>query len=91
VGLFCAYLRAFLAAHPQVDQSATLAVRLLDPTGMGLPIQITCFSRKKDLVPYEAVQASIFEHFYATLPAFGLRAYQAPAAEMPVNSNSSEQ
>ena len=91
VGLCCAYLRAFLNAHPQVDQSATLAVRQLAPTGMGLPIEVTCFSREKDMVPYEAVQASIFEHFYAMLPAFGLRAYQAPAAELPVTSNSSEQ
>lgn len=88
VGLFCAYLRAFLAAHPQVDQGATLAVRQLDPTGLGLPIEIACFSRENDLVPYEAVQASIFEHFYAMLPAFGLRAYQAPVAgEVALNSS----
>ena len=81
VGLFCANLREFLIAHPKVEADAVRVVRYLHPVGQGLPVEVTVFSREKDLVPYEALQASIFEYVYATLPAFGLRAYQAPAAE----------
>lgn len=81
VGLFCAYLRSFLAAHPKLDPSAAFVVRQLAPNPQGLPIEIVAFSAEKDFVPFEAVQASIFEHLFAVLPEFGLRVYQAPAAE----------
>lgn len=76
VGTFRAYLEAYLQKHPDINQSLTLMVRQLPPNELGLPLEIYCFSAKKDWVVYEKIQADIFDHIMAMLPVFDLRAYQ---------------
>ncbi len=76
LGTFRAYTRAYLENHPQINQKMTLIVRQLPPTELGLPIEIYCFSANKDWVAYEGIQADIFDHLFAMLPIFDLRAYQ---------------
>lgn len=76
LGTFRAYTRAYLQNHPQINQELTLIVRQLRPTELGLPIEIYCFSSDKNWVAYEGIQADIFDHLFAMLPIFGLRAYQ---------------
>jgi len=79
IGTFRAYIEAYLRHHPQINQSLTLLVRQLKPTQMGLPIEIYVFSREKNWIKYEAIQADIFDHLLAVLPEFDLRVFQQPS------------
>jgi miniconductance mechanosensitive channel len=78
IGTFRAYLVAFLRANPLIHQDMTFLVRQLEPQPDGLPIQIYVFSRDQRWAHYEALQADIFDHVLAALPAFGLRVFQRP-------------
>ncbi|MXY68558.1 MAG: mechanosensitive ion channel [Acidobacteriia bacterium] len=81
VGVFRNYLVAYLSAHPMVNSSMTLIVRQLQPTPQGLPLEVYAFIADKRWAEYEAVQSDIFDHIFAALPQFGLRAFQAPSGE----------
>lgn len=76
IGTFRAYVVAYLRHHPQINQQMTLMVRQLPPTETGLPIEIYCFSANKNWLEYEGIQADIFDHIFAMLAEFKLRAYQ---------------
>ena len=71
-----AYMVAYLEQHPLVDETSLLMVRHHDPGENGLPVELYCFVRVIEWKEYEAVQADLFDHFYAVLPFFGLRAFQ---------------
>lgn len=79
IGTFRAYLAAYLEAHPNVHDKLTLMVRQLEPTAEGLPIEIYAFTSTTAWTDYENIQSDIFDHIFAVLPEFGLRAYQSPA------------
>lgn len=79
LGYFRIYSEAYLRKHPLIDKSQTLIVRHLQPAGNGLPIQVYAFSSNRLLVPYENLQAEIFEHLIAVLPQFGLKVFQLPS------------
>lgn len=81
VGVFRNYLAAYLSAHPMVNSSMTLIVRQLQPTPQGLPLEVYAFSADKRWVEYEAIQSDIFDHIFAALPQFGLRAFQEPSGQ----------
>jgi len=81
VGVFRNYLAAYLSAHPMVNSRMTLIVRQLQPTPQGLPLEVYAFSADKRWAEYEAIQSDIFDHIFAALPQFGLRAFQAPSGE----------
>lgn len=74
--LFRAYIEWSLRHHPQINQSLTLMVRELQPTEVGLPIEVYCFSADKNWINYEKIQADIFDKLLATLPLFGLAVFQ---------------
>lgn len=76
LGTLRAYMLAYLRHHPKVNQDMTLMVRQLPATEVGLPLEIYCFSADKSWVNYEGIQADIFDHLFAMLPIFDLRAYQ---------------
>lgn len=76
IGTFRAYLEAYLAKHPKVNQSLTMMVRQLPPNELGLPLEVYCFCTDKEWVKYEKVQADIFDHILAMMPLFDLRVYQ---------------
>lgn len=78
IGCFRAYCIAYLRNHPKIHQSMMLLVRQLDPTPQGLPMEIYVFTNTIAWVEYESIQADIFDHLYAVLPLFDLRAYQFP-------------
>lgn len=63
-------------------------VRMLQPTPEGIPVEIYCFTRETDWVAYEAVQGAVFDHLFAVLPDFGLRAYQRSSDREPQSSES---
>ena len=79
VGTFRAYVVAYLRNHPMVHPEMTFLVRQLEPTEHGLPIEIYVFSRDQEWSNYEAIQADIFDHILAMVPAFDLRVYQSPS------------
>lgn len=78
IGTFRAYLVSYLKAHPKIHQNLTLIVRQLDPSAEGIPIEIYAFTNTTDWVEYENIQSDIFDHVFAILPEFELRAHEAP-------------
>jgi len=78
VGTFRAYIQAYLQKHPQIHQGLTLLVRQLEPSSLGLPIQIYVFSREKNWIKYESIQADIFDHLLAVAKEFDLKVFQQP-------------
>ena len=78
IGVFRAYVNAFLRAHPMINQDMTFLVRHLEPTSKGLPLQVYVFSSDQAWANYEAIQADIFDHLLAAIPEFELRVFQEP-------------
>ncbi|WP_133405355.1 mechanosensitive ion channel family protein [Parashewanella tropica] len=81
VGTFRAYLKAYLHDHQKIHKDMTLLVRQLDPTSQGLPIEIYVFTNDTNWNAYEDIQSDIFDHIFAILPEFDLRAFQSPSGE----------
>jgi len=79
IGVFRAYIVAYLRSHPKIRQDMTFLVRHLEPTAQGLPMEIYVFSREQAWADYEAIQADIFDHILAAVPEFGLRIFQFPS------------
>ena len=79
VGLFRAYVIAYLKQNPKIHQDMTFLVRQLKPGPEGLPLQIYVFSNDQAWARYEAIQADIFDHLIAALPQFDLRVFQHPS------------
>lgn len=81
LGTFRAYAEAFIASLPSARKDLTLMVRQLPPTEHGLPLEVYLFTTEQALIPFEAVQADIFDHLLAALPIFGLSAFQSPSGQ----------
>lgn len=79
LGVFRAYLMAYLRSLPDVNQELTCMVRQLQPTDHGIPMELYFFCSIKDWVPYEAVQADVFDHVLAIIPEFDLQVFQSPS------------
>lgn len=77
--VFREYLEDYLRRHPLVNAELMIMVRQLQPTAHGLPLEIYFFSANRNWVPYERLQAEVFDHVLAVLPRFGLRVFQAPS------------
>lgn len=77
--LFRAATEHYLRGLDSVNGDLMLLVRQLEPTPEGLPLQLYFFTRPKDWPTHERIAAEVMEHVIASLPAFGLRAYQRPA------------
>jgi miniconductance mechanosensitive channel len=78
IGVFRAYVSAYLAAHPGITNEMTQMVRQLAPGPDGLPLELYCFTASVAWSDYEAVQADIFDHLLAVLREFDLRLFQQP-------------
>lgn len=74
-----AVLQQKIAALPAVHSGYPVVVRQLPMQEFGIPLEVYCFSRERDLVPFEAVQSRIGELVLLTLPQFGLRLFQKPS------------
>jgi miniconductance mechanosensitive channel len=79
IGTFRAYVLHYLGNHPHIHREMTLLVRQLQPGPEGLPLEIYCFTSDTAWANYEGIQADIFDHLFAVMPEFGLRAFQKPA------------
>ena len=79
IGTFRAYALAYLKDRADISPDLTLLVRQLDPTPLGLPLEIYCFVSTAEWSAFEGAQSDIFDHLIAILPEFGLRLFQQPA------------
>jgi miniconductance mechanosensitive channel len=80
LGIFRAYLSAYIANCPYINKDMTFMVRQLAPTENGIPIQIYAFSSNKSWIPYENIQSDIFDHVFAVVTMFDLKIYQKPSS-----------
>lgn len=78
LGVFRAYLYAYLRNNPHIDQDKTLLVRQLAPTEKGLPVEIYAFSKVQEWEKYENIISDIFDHVLAFVPQFELQIFQNP-------------
>ncbi len=79
LGIFRAYLDAYLRSNPDLNQSMSIVVRQLDPTELGIPIEIYAFSKIKEWAGYERIQSDLFDHILAVIPEFELQVFQRPS------------
>lgn len=84
---FREWLEEWIRNHPSVNKDMVTMVRQLQPTQQGLPLELYFFFNGINWVPYEHLQSEIFEYVLATIPEFGLRAFQAPAGSDFTNNS----
>ena len=76
IGIFRAYIKAYLNNNPKLNHNLTMMVRQLQPSEFGVPLQIYAFSSDKQWVNYEEIQSDIFDHVIAAAEMFDLKIYQ---------------
>ena len=79
LGMFRAYLEAYLGNPPKINSKMTFLIRHLAPTEHGIPVEIYVFSNDQEWANYEAIQADIMDHVLAVLPFFDLSVFQVPS------------
>lgn len=79
LGVFRAYLKAYLHNHPKINNEMTFLVRHLAPGETGIPIQIYVFTNDTAWSNYESIQADIFDHIIAVTNRFDLTIFQNPS------------
>jgi miniconductance mechanosensitive channel len=79
LGIFRAYVEAYLRNHDRINTDMLLMVRQLQTTEMGIPIEVYAFSKTKEWTYYERLQADIFDHLISVIPEFDLRIFQQPS------------
>jgi miniconductance mechanosensitive channel len=79
VELFRRHLLGYLRTIDNLNQDASLMVRTLQPAENGLPIEIYAYYIPPNWAEFEDFQAKLFEHIFAILPEFGLKAFQRPS------------
>ena len=76
IGTFRVYVDRYLRSLKTVNPNLMIMVRQLQSSDIGLPIEVYCFANTTDWYTYEKIQADIFDHLLAILPAFDLRVFQ---------------
>lgn len=79
IGVFRAYVIAYLKNNKKIHEDMTFLVRQLPPTNHGLPLEIYVFSKDQAWAAYEAIQADLFDHLIAAAVEFDLRIFQQPS------------
>ena len=76
LGVYRAYIKAYLNNNPKLNHNLTMMVRQMQPTEFGIPLQIYAFSNDKRWVNYEEIQSDIFDHIISAAAMFDLKIYQ---------------
>jgi miniconductance mechanosensitive channel len=79
IGIFRAYMNAYLQSNTNLHDHMTFVVRQLQLTEKGLPLEIYVFSKVKEWAAYEALQADIFDHILSVVSEFDLSIFQNPS------------
>lgn len=78
LGVFRHYLTNYLHTIPGVKTDFLCMVRQLQPTEVGIPLELYFFSADTNWLVYEALQADVFDHLLAAIDTFELRVFQTP-------------
>jgi miniconductance mechanosensitive channel len=78
IGVFRAYLKAYLMNMQEINTKMTFMVRQLQPTEKGIPMEIYAFANTTEWEKYEEIQSDIFDHVLAVVHEFELKIYQYP-------------
>lgn len=81
IGVFREYTRRYLEKNKNLNGEMTMMVRHLQPTELGLPVEVYCFSADKRWEYYEGIMADIFDHLLATVTTFDLKVFEAPSGD----------
>ena len=76
LGIFRAYIKAYLNNNPKLNHNLTMMVRQMQPTEFGVPLQIYAFSSDKKWINYEEIQSDIFDHVISAATMFDVKIYQ---------------
>lgn len=79
LGLFRIYMCQWLINNPAISNDSQILVRIMDPNGEGIPLQIYCFTTTTKWTAYEAIQSAVIEHVTVTAQQFGLRLFNDPS------------
>ena len=77
LGVFRAYIEAYLRNHSQINKNMTFLVRHLQPTEKGISLELYVFSSDQNWANYEGIQADIFDHLLASISFFDLAVFQS--------------
>lgn len=72
LGLYRAYMFAYLRAHPRIAQNEWLLVNLQPEVEFGIPVRIYCYSNVTSWVEYVQISDEVVEHFISVTKDFGL-------------------
>ena len=78
LGMFRIYLLSWLKSNESINGNMTMMVRQLQPTAIGLPLEIYCFSKITEWTAYESVQSDLFDHILSVAPYFNIKIFQYP-------------
>jgi miniconductance mechanosensitive channel len=76
LGVFRMYLTLYINHHAGVNHTMISMVRQLQPTAMGIPLELYFFTKDKNWVPYENLQSDVFDHLLAIIGEFDLKVFQ---------------
>jgi miniconductance mechanosensitive channel len=76
LGVFRMYLTLYINHHAGVNHTMISMVRQLQPTAMGIPLELYFFTKDKNWVPYENLQSEVFDHLLAIIGEFDLKVFQ---------------
>jgi len=79
LGIFRAYLQRYLEHHPGLNHESMIMARQLQPTNLGIPIEIYGFAKTINWTEYEKIQSDIFDYILSSINYFELRIYQNPS------------
>lgn len=77
LGLFRAYMTAYLLDNEMINHESDLMVCVKSPSHEGVPLQIYCFAATTQWEQYEAILSTVVEHALVQAPAFGLEILSA--------------
>ena len=72
LGLFRKYIQQYIENHPGINQEMLLMVRYLQPSELGIPLEIYCFSKDKVWENYEHIMADILDYVISSITYFDL-------------------
>lgn len=79
IGTFRAYIKNYLANHPNIHQDMIFMVRQLAPSEKGVPLEVYAFTNDIAWVNYESIQSDIFDHILSRISFFDLKVFQDPS------------
>jgi len=81
IGMFRAFIKAYMHAHEKINEHSTILVRQLNPTEHGIPMQIYAFTKPEysGWQETEELASDIIDWTFAISKRFDITIYQRPS------------